>query len=156
MNIIIVGQDQRAQITGRSLHAMTHRVTFISKDEQCSIQMANMLQQPAIHGDATKPEILESADIYHCDLLAAMTDKDADNLLICELAKKKYGVQRTLATVENQNNCTVFQRLGVDFVLCPADACSQLVVSIICPDYLFDLKHLAQHGVKSVKYDHAG
>lgn len=134
MNIIIVGHDQRAQITGKSLHLMTHRVTFISQDEQYSMQMANMLQQPAFFGDATKAEILESADIFHCDLLVAMTEKDADNLLICELAKKKYGVQQTLATVENLNNCTVFQRLGVDFVLCPAEACSQLLVRTIFPD----------------------
>jgi trk system potassium uptake protein TrkA len=149
MNIIIVGQDQKSQITGKSLYAMSHRVTFISNDEQSSLRMADLLEQPVICGDATKPEILESADIYHCDLLVAMTQKDADNLLICELAKRKYGVQRTLATVENRNNCIVFQRLGVDYVLCPADACSQLVVGTICPDFRIDMNHFAQCAAKA-------
>jgi len=45
MNIIIVGHDQKSQITGKSLHAMAHRVTFISNDEQSSVLMANLLEQ---------------------------------------------------------------------------------------------------------------
>jgi len=68
-----------------------------------------------------------AAGADQCDLLIAMSGKDADNLVICDLAKRKFGIPRTVATVENPANCAVFEQLGVDSVICPAVACTRLI-----------------------------
>lgn len=127
MNILVIGNDVRAQILIKSLLNAKHQVTLISENQDSCLLAANLTDHTAIHGDASNPEILAAAGIDGCDLLIAMADQDASNLIICDLAKKKFGVPRTIATVENPINCTVFQRLGVDSVICTAEACSQMV-----------------------------
>ena len=127
MNILVIGNDLRVQILIKSLLIAKHQVTLISENQDSCLLAANLTDRAAIHGDASNPEILAAAGIDGCDLLIAMADQDASNLIICDLAKKKFGVPRTIATVENPINCTVFQRLGVDSVICTAEACSQMV-----------------------------
>lgn len=131
MNILIIGSDQRTRILTKSLLSAKHHVTLISANQTYCMQMANQTDQVAVHGDASNPDVLAMAGVDHCDLLIAMSEKDADNLVVCELAKKKFGVPRTIATVENPVNCTVFQRLGVDSVICAAEACSHMVENAI-------------------------
>lgn len=127
MNVLIIGSDLRAQILTKSLVSAKHHVTLISPSEAYCQQVANLTEHTAILGDASKPEVLTVAGAGHCDLLIAMAEKDADNLVICELAKKVFGVPQTIATVENPVNCTVFNRLGIDKVICTAEACSRMV-----------------------------
>jgi trk system potassium uptake protein len=127
MKIFIVGDDLRTQILAKSLAGSHHRLTLISKDKEFGTLIANQTDHPVFVGDASQPEILEAAGADQCDLLIAMSCKDADNLVICELAKRRFGIPRTVATVENPANCAVFERLGVDSVVCTAVACTRLV-----------------------------
>jgi trk system potassium uptake protein len=127
MNIFIVGQDLRTQMLVKSLCMMRHKVTLISRDKNFCQLIASDMEQPTIFGDASQPDILSSAGAGQCDLLIAMSDKDADNLVICEMAKKRFGIAKTVATVENPANCTVFEQLGIDSVICTASACSHMV-----------------------------
>jgi trk system potassium uptake protein TrkA len=122
MNILIVGNDLRTKILTKSLLDAKHHVTCVSKSRSFCAAIANQTDQDTILGDASLPDTLASAGANHCDLLIAMDEKDADNLVICELAKKRFGVPLTIATVDNPINCTVFQRLGVDSVICLAEA----------------------------------
>ena len=45
-------------------------------------------------------------------------DNDADNLVICELCKKRFGVTRTVSLVRNAENTPFFRQMGVDAVVC--------------------------------------
>jgi len=67
-----------------------------------------------ICGDCTKPFILEDAGVTGFDLMIAVTLKDADNLVICLLAKKMFGISRAFATVNNPRNVEVFKKLGIN------------------------------------------
>jgi trk system potassium uptake protein TrkA len=131
MNILVIGSDLKTQLLTKSLLTAKHRVTLVSKSMSFCTTIANQTDQAAIFGDASLPDTLASAGAEHCDLLIAMSEKDADNLVICELAKKRFGVPRTIATVENPINCTVFKRLGVDSVICSAEACSRSIENVV-------------------------
>ncbi|MEL7236576.1 MAG: TrkA family potassium uptake protein, partial [Chloroflexota bacterium] len=52
----------------------------------------------------------------HTDALVAMLDNDADNLLACELAYEKYGVQRMVARVHDESMRDRFIEIGVTLV----------------------------------------
>ncbi|MDD5658972.1 MAG: NAD-binding protein, partial [Actinomycetota bacterium] len=54
------------------------------------------------------------ADIESADALIAVTGRDQDNLISCQIAKKKFGIRRTIARVNNPKNIAIFERLGVD------------------------------------------
>ena len=48
--------------------------------------------------------MLERAGIQRADMVIAVTGDDEDNMLICQVAKEKYLVDRIIARVNNPRN----------------------------------------------------
>jgi len=71
------------------------------------------LKATVVYGDGSDPRILEEAHADGVDTLLAVTPHDEDNLAICQLAKLRFGVPRTLALVNDPDNEDVFRQLGV-------------------------------------------
>ena len=68
----------------------------------------------AIVGDATELFVLERAGIKRPpDLLIAATGDDEDNIIICQLAREKYGVPKVIARVNDPRNQAHFDLLGI-------------------------------------------
>jgi trk system potassium uptake protein TrkA len=62
--------------------------------------------------------VLEKAGALTSELLIAATGEDEDNLVIALLAKRQFGVRRTLARVNDADNAWLFNdRWGVDAAL---------------------------------------
>jgi trk system potassium uptake protein TrkA len=79
-------------------------------------------------GDGTAPEILEEADIRQADVVAAVTGADETNLVVLNLAKFEFGVQRTIGRVNNPKNAWIYsQEMGVDVGLNQADLMAHLI-----------------------------
>src|SRR2546428_432236 len=65
-------------------------------------------------GDATEIYVLEKAGIRRPpDLVLALTGDDEDNMVICQLAKEKYGVPKVIARVNDPRNQPHFDLLGI-------------------------------------------
>lgn len=71
----------------------------------------------AVPGDACDPGVLEKAGINRAEMIIACTGQDQDNLIICQMARKKFRVPNTIALVNNPENESVFHRLGVDIAV---------------------------------------
>jgi trk system potassium uptake protein TrkA len=64
----------------------------------------------------------------------AVTGDDEDNILICQVAKEKYGCERIVARVNNPRNLDHFKLLGVQ----PAVSATDLILRLIeheVPEY---------------------
>jgi trk system potassium uptake protein TrkA len=57
---------------------------------------------------------LDHAGAARADLVAAVTGDDEDNLVICQMAKRKFKVKRVIARINNPKNEVTFQLLGID------------------------------------------
>ena len=121
MKVIIVGGGKVGYYLAQTLlsHGHDPHVIEINKD-QC-VMLANNLDIPIICGDGSLIEVLRSAGIEGADALVGVTGKDENNLIICQLAKKKFGVRRTVARVNNPKNAKVMQQLGVDIPISSTD-----------------------------------
>jgi trk system potassium uptake protein TrkA len=78
--------------------------------------------------------VLERAGIQRADLVIAVTGDDEDNILICQVAKEKYGCERIVARVNNPRNLDHFKLLGVQ----PAVSATDLILRLIeheVPEY---------------------
>ena len=59
------------------------------------------------NGDATELFVLERAGVSRpADLVIAVTGDDEDNLVIGQLAREKYGVERVIARVNDPGTST--------------------------------------------------
>lgn len=127
MYILIVGGGKIGYFLAKRLCDSKHTVSIVEKDQERSEEIARQLEALVIHGDGCDPRILEQAGIARADVLAAVTGDDEDNLVICQLAKERFNVQRTVGRVNNPDNERSFAELGIDV---PIDS-TKIIAKII-------------------------
>lgn len=127
MFIIVVGGGKVGYYLAKSLISSHHEVAIIEKDSSKCSQFVEDFGSITICGDGCDPAVLQGAGAERADIIVADTGDDEDNLIICQLAKTKYKVPRTIARVNNPKNEFVFKKLGIDSTVSSTD----LVLSMI-------------------------
>ncbi|MDR0531163.1 MAG: TrkA family potassium uptake protein [Oscillospiraceae bacterium] len=129
MKIMLVGGHYKTHFLTKLLLGRKHEVVIINEDLDWCRFLTNAHSVLCVCGDGTKPFILEDANAADMDAVVALTNKDAENLVICELAKKLFHVQSTLAIVNDPKNLTVFVRLGVDKCISATEMLAEVIES---------------------------
>lgn len=114
MEILIVGGGGVGRILGERFMKRGENVVIIdNKEENC--RKAIKLGIKAIHGNAEEINILKKAGIEHAKYLVATTDQDNTNLLVCQIAKTKFGFteEKLVARVNKPENLQTFRDLGI-------------------------------------------
>ena len=114
MYIVIVGAGKVGYFLAQRLILNKHTVSIVDKDKQICEEIAKELEALIVDGDGCDPHILEEAGIARADVVAAVTGDDEDNLIICQLAKEIFKVNRTVGRINNPDNEHTFSELGVD------------------------------------------
>lgn len=114
MFVIIIGIGKLGFFLAKKLLFDNHKVVLIERDNRRALEVSQKLDALVICADGTLPEILEEAGITACDCVVALTDKDEQNIIISQIAKKYYDVKRTVARVNDPQNLKAFYTLGVD------------------------------------------
>ena len=127
MYIIIVGGGKIGHFLGKRLLEDKHTVVVIERNPSLCEELAKDLDTLIINGDGCDPQFLEQAGIERAEVVAAVTGDDEDNLVICQLAKEKYNMHRTVSKVNDPKNEHTFSQLGVDV---PVDA-TAIIAKII-------------------------
>ena len=89
-NVLIIGGFNKAQSLAKSLLQKGYTVTVINSDLDSCHSLAEIPGLNVIHGDGTKPYVLLEANAEHTDIAIALTQRDEDNLVICQLCKKRF------------------------------------------------------------------
>ena len=113
MYVIIVGAGKVGWNLARELLDKGHEVTLMESDRERFAAVEQELEHSVQYGDASELWVLERAGISRADLVIAVTGDDEDNILICQVAKEKYLVDRTIARVNNPRNRDHFELLGI-------------------------------------------
>ena len=61
---------------------------------------------------------MKDAGIEDAEVVAAVTGKDEENLVICQMAKVNFKINKTIARINNPKNTAIFKKLGVDKTVC--------------------------------------
>lgn len=124
---LLIGGFHKARSLADSLAKKGYHVTTINNDYQNCLILAEMASLNVIHGDGTKPFVLEDAGAQDADIAIALTQRDDDNLVICELCKKKFHIKKTVALVNDPNKTEFFYRMGIDSVVCAVNAITNII-----------------------------
>jgi trk system potassium uptake protein TrkA len=91
-----------------------HEVTLVEQRRDRFERLEQEFEHQVLLGDATEIFVLERAGIARPpDVVAALTGDDEDNLIICQLAKEKYGARKVIARVNDPRNQAHFDLLGI-------------------------------------------
>ena len=119
MYVIVAGGGKIGANVMRSLLRLGHEVTLIEQRRDRFEQLEDEFEHQVQRGDATELFVLERAGIKRPpDLVLAVTGDDEDNLVICQLAKERYGVPKVIARVNDPRNQAHFDLLGISPTIC--------------------------------------
>lgn len=127
MRGIIVGGGKVGSYILKTLIEGKYEVSLIERSQEICNRIAEESDALIFCGDGTDPAVLIDADISNVDIVAAVTGKDEENLVICQIAKLKFGVKRTIARVNNPKNTPLFRELGVDRTICGTEVIANLI-----------------------------
>lgn len=127
MYVIVIGAGKVGFNLTRELVAQGHEVTLIESRRQRYLAVEQLLEHRVLYGDGSELWVLERAGIERADLVIAVTGDDEDNILICQVAQEKYGVERIIARANNPNNRRHFDLLGVKPVVSTTDVILRLL-----------------------------
>src|SRR5438270_13589008 len=127
MYVIVAGAGKVGWNLARELIAKDQEVTLIESDHRRYRIVQEEVEHAIAYGDATELWVLERAGIQRADLVIAVTGDDEDNILICQMARDKYDVERIVARVNNPRNLDHFKELGIE----PAVSATDLILRLI-------------------------
>jgi trk/ktr system potassium uptake protein len=128
MFILVAGGGKVGSNLARSLRRLGHEVTIIEQDRDRFVQLEEDFEYAAIVGDATELFILERAGIARPpDLVVAVTGDDEDNMVICQMARERYGAEKVIARVNDPRNQAHFDLLGIS----PTVSATQTIMALI-------------------------
>ena len=132
--IIIVGAGKVGWNLARELIEKDNEVTVIESNRERYLTVEQELEHNIQYGDASELWVLERAGISRADMVIAVTGDDEDNMLICQVAKEKYLVDRIIARVNNPRNRETFDLLGIKPVVSATDLILRLIEHEV-PEY---------------------
>lgn len=124
---LLLGGFQETRSLAQSLHEMGYRITAVNADSGHCEALRRLGFAAVVRGDATRPEVLREADAWNADLAVALTAREADNLIACQLCKRLFHVRRTVALARDPEKTGFFYKLGVDSVVCAAQSVRGLI-----------------------------
>ncbi|NIM07223.1 MAG: TrkA family potassium uptake protein [Armatimonadetes bacterium] len=117
MYVIVVGGGKVGYYLTRTLVAEGHEVTLVEKDARRAAALRTELGEVITRGDGCEVRTMQEMGMERADCVVAVTGDDEDNLVVCQMAKHRFEVARTIARVNDPKNEEIFALLGVDHTL---------------------------------------
>jgi trk system potassium uptake protein TrkA len=152
MYVLIAGGGKAGANVMRTLLRNGHEATLIEQARERFERLEHEFEHQAMHGDATEIYVLEKAGIRRPpDLVLALTGDDEDNMVICQLAKEKYGVAKVIARVNDPRNQAHFDLLGISPTVCATSSIMGLVEHEVPEHELVHLLELRKENLEIVE-----
>ena len=152
MYVLIAGGGKMGANVMRTLLRNGHETTLVEQDRDRFEQLESEFEHQAMHGDATELFVLEKAGIKRPpDLVLALTGDDEDNMVISQIAKEKYGVQKVIARVNDPRNQSHFDLLGISPTVCATSSILGLVEHEVPEHSLVHLLELRKENLEIVE-----
>jgi trk system potassium uptake protein TrkA len=128
MFVVVLGGGKVGGNVARSLVENGHEVVLVEQQHARAAALERDLGHRVVRGDATELYVLERAGLRRPpDIAVAVTGDDEDNIVICQLAREKYGVGKVIARVNDPRNQPHFDLLGI----APTISATETILALI-------------------------
>ena len=115
MYLVLVGGGHVGMQLAKRLIGRSHEVLVLEKDSRQAQRLSNVLgDEYVMHGDGCELHTQKAAGFNRADVVVAVTGEDEDNLVVCQLAKEEWQVERVLARVNDPSHEEIFRQIGID------------------------------------------
>jgi trk system potassium uptake protein TrkA len=129
MFVLIIGGGRTGTELAHLLLEQKHKIRIVEDRSEILARLHRELPTEIIfQGDATEPAALEEAGIREAQVVAACLADDAQNLVVCYLARQLFSVTRTVARINNPRNAWLFdEKFCVDVAVNHCDIMARII-----------------------------
>lgn len=114
--IVIIGCGRLGGMLARQLSTAGHSVIVIDRKESAFDKLSSEFSGYKIVADAVEFHTLQDARIGDADCLFATTTEDNINLMIAQIARKKFDVPRVVARVFDPARESMYRDFGIETI----------------------------------------
>lgn len=151
MYLIVVGGGKVGYYLTKTLLTEDHEVLLIEREPGKVENFSERLGNVVLQGDGAEAAVLARAGAARADVVIAVTGEDEDNLVICQMAKQKFNVRRTIARVNNPKNEQLFRLLGINVTVSQTNFILNLIGQAIPERSFIHLMNLRYAGLAIVE-----
>lgn len=116
MKALIVGCGRVGASLARNLSEDGWEVTVIELREENLTRLGPEWRHPVVLGHGMDADVLEEAGVEDADILIAATDGDNTNLVVAQVARRRYGVERVAARIQDPARADAYADRGFEVV----------------------------------------
>jgi len=116
MYVIIVGCGRVGSELARILSSEGHNVVIIDNNPESFKRLGGTFNGLTLVGNGFDLELLKRAGIENSDAFCALTNDDNTNIMVSQIAKDVFGVQRVIARVYDPKRAEIYRTLGLDIL----------------------------------------
>ena len=117
--IIIIGCGRLGASLANTLSDKEGDVLIMDKSKESFRRLSADFGGLSIVGSGTDIEALKNANISNADVVISVTNDDNTNIMIAQLARDMFHVNRVIARLYDPERESVYQELGID-TICPS------------------------------------
>ncbi len=155
MRVIIAGASTLGKHLAIKLLRRKNEVIMIERDQTCAKELAESFDCTIIHAEATRPDILEKAEIEKADAIVACTDHDQDNIIIGLIARN-YKVPKIILRIHDTQFLVVAEHLGFSDLINPSEIASSIISDTLRGVDTIELSSLVHGDVRFISVPATG
>ncbi len=130
LNILIVGCGKVGSGLANYLSRMGHDVAVVDNNADSFDMLDDDYVGMTVQGVPIDMDVLRRAGIEACNVMAAVTHDDNVNIMVSQVAKEIFNVDKVLTRIYNPKHKNVFSQFGLTTV-CPTSLTVDVIQSII-------------------------
>ena len=115
MHFIIIGCGKVGSQLARYL-SEDHNVVVIDKNPESFKFLGLVFNGITIVGNCINLDVLKEAGIEACDGIAAVTDDDNVNIVVVQIAKKMFDINKCILRIVDPEKNEIYRKLGYDVI----------------------------------------
>ena len=130
MNIIIVGCNALGRNLASELGALGNDISIIDRDKDLLDMLPKDFTGIAVEGTPMDISVLEAAGIKDCDAMAVVSESDNMNIVVSQIAVKKYKIDNVVTIIDDPQRESVFEITGLK-TICPTNTSCAAITDVI-------------------------
>lgn len=120
MNVFVTGCGKTGAALADRLSDQGHDVVVIDSDENKFENLSDNFSGLTFCGVSIDADVLVKAGIRDCDALCAASNDDNTNLMVAQLAKTVFGVEKVIVRVSDSEKEALYNSFGYN-TICPTN-----------------------------------
>ncbi len=152
MYMILVGGGNVGLHLAKKLIARGDEVLLLEKEPRQAQYLASALGDDRVMlGDGCEVSVQKEAGFGRADIVVSVTGEDEDNLVVCQMAKIVWNVERVLARVNDPTHEKIFEEIGIDETVSATAIIFSLIEQQLTTDEVIPVGALAKGDLEIVE-----